>query len=184
MENMERRSFLADVVVDEGRKISGYAAVFDCDSVKMGGFVERIEPGAFAKTLRQPDVRALLEHDPRWLLGNTASGTLRLEEDHRGLKIEIDPPDTTAGRDAVESLKRGDLKAMSFGFKTVRDSWASDGSQQVRTLHEVTLFDVSLVAFPAYPDTTVALRSLQDAAPVGPGLHKRKLEIAEAECFS
>lgn len=143
--------------------IIGYAAVFNSLSEDLYGFRELIAPGAFKKTIQEADVRALLEHDPRWILGSTKSGTLRLKEDEKGLLTEIDPPDTTAGRDVLESLKRGDLKGMSFGFQTIKDSWQTNGGQVIRTLLEVALFDTSIVAFPAYPDTSVAMRSAFNA---------------------
>jgi HK97 family phage prohead protease len=164
----------------------GYAAVFNRLSLPMGGFREKIAPGAFAKSVAGGGVKALLEHDPRWLLGSTKSGTLKLLEDDRGLRAVIALPATSAGGDAAESLRRGDLGAMSIGFRTVRDSWDEN---KVRTLHEVELFDVSLVAFPAYPDTSVALRSLERwttgrrgerplAAPSGT-LRRARLRLAE-----
>ncbi|MBT9169599.1 MAG: hypothetical protein DDT19_02961 [Syntrophomonadaceae bacterium] len=161
MRNLERRDYLLEeirVTTGDAPKITGYAAVFNRLSQDLGGFYEVISPGAFRKTLQEADVRALLEHDPRWILGNTKSGTLRLQEDTEGLRIEIDPPGTTAGRDVIESLQRGDLTGMSFGFRTIKDRWAKENGQDVRTLLEVALYDVSVVAFPAYPDTSVALR--------------------------
>lgn len=163
---VERRAVKAAVAYRrEGDQpvICGYAAVFGRQSDDLGGFREVIQPGAFTASLRRGVVVALLEHDPRWLLGNTAAGTLRLREDGYGLGFEVDPPATTAGRDAVELLKRGDLAAMSFGFRTVQDAWREETAGRIRTLHEVALYDVSLVAFPAYPDTSVALRSLETA---------------------
>ncbi|MBT9176893.1 MAG: hypothetical protein DDT20_01218 [Firmicutes bacterium] len=162
MRNLERRDYpLDEIRVTTGNtpKITGYAAVFNRLSQDLGGFYEIISPGAFKKTLQEADVRALLEHDSRWILGNTKSGTLRLQEDIEGLHIELDPPNTIAGRDVVESLRRGDLTGMSFGFRTIRDRWVKENGQDVRTLLEVALQDVSIVAYPAYPDTSVALRS-------------------------
>ncbi len=162
----ERRDYpFEEIRVEPGEqpKIVGYAAVFNKLSQDLGGFREVIAPGAFKKTLKEADVCALLEHDPRWLLGNSKSGTARLKEDGEGLRVEIDPPNTTAGKDAIESLQRGDLTGMSFGFRTIRDRWEKENGQTVRTLLEVALYDVSIVAYPAYPDTSVALRSAMAA---------------------
>lgn len=156
---VEYRAFRADKLEFDEKKIVGYAAVFNKTSDDIWNFREIIAPGAFKKTIKEAEVRALLEHDPRWLLGNSKAKTLRMEEDDKGLRIEIDPPDTTAGRDAVESLKRGDLTAMSFGFRKIKDKWETKDDKPLRILLEVALYDVSLVAFPAYPDTSVALRS-------------------------
>jgi phage head maturation protease len=69
-------------------------------------------------------------------------------------------PDTQEGRDTATLVKGGELSGMSIGFRTITDEWATVNEEQVRTLREVDLFDVSVVAFPAYPDTTIAKRSL------------------------
>lgn len=194
MNNLERRFSQPNIKLspteEKRQTIAGYAAVFNSDSEDLNGFfTERIEFGAFKKTLKEADVRALVEHDPRWLLGNTKSGTLRLSEDEHGLKFEIDPPDTVAGRDVLESLRRGDLSSMSFGFRTIRDKWEQHYNKKIRTLLEVQLFDVSLVSFPAYPDTSVALRFAQKAGIIldsgnGTGLDNANIKLAEPELVS
>ena len=145
---------------DDGKaKIRGYAALFNVLSEDLGGFKEQIAPGAFAGSIHD-DVRALWNHDTNLILGRTRAKTLTLEEDKKGLRIEIHPPNTQAGRDGVESIKRGDITQMSFGFQTRKDHWEMKEGQQIRTLLDVALFEVSPVVFPAYPDTTVAVRSL------------------------
>ena len=79
--------------------------------------------------------------------------------------MEIDPPDSGAGRDLVTMIQRGDVNKMSFGFRTLKDVWErvdkGDGSkpEEIRTLLKVRLFDVSPVTFPAYPQTDIAARS-------------------------
>lgn len=142
--------------------IRGYAAVFNSLSSDLGGFVEVIRQGAFRRALSDgQDVRALVDHDPARIIGRNKAGTLRLTEDQRGLLVEIDPPDTTAGRDIVESIRRGDVTGMSFGFVARKDDWRQEGERTIRELHAVDLFDVSAVTYPAYPATEVAVRSLQ-----------------------
>jgi len=157
---IEHRSFsLSEIrVAGEGRKISGHAAVFNKLSEDLGGFREKIAPGAFASTITGADVRALFNHDPNYVLGRTKSGTLSLIEDAKGLAITIDPPETQWANDLIESVKRGDISQMSFGFRAVADEW--DDGKKVRTLKEVELFDVSVVTYPAYPQTDVKIRSL------------------------
>lgn len=142
--------------------IVGHAALFDTWSEDLGGFREKIAPGAFTATIKEADVRALYNHNADIVIGRSKSGTLRLSEDKQGLAIEIDPPDTQAGRDLLVLLERGDVDQMSFGFRTVRDEWFTPEGEAYpteRTLLEVELFDVSPVTFPAYPDTDVGLRS-------------------------
>lgn len=142
--------------------LAGHAALFDSLSLDLGGFREKISPGAFAESLEDgDDVRALFNHDPNIVLGRNVSGTLRLEEDDKGLAYEIDLPDTQAARDLAISVERGDVSQNSFGFMTLEDDWERDKEGNVtRTLEKVALFDISPVTYPAYPDTDLALRSL------------------------
>jgi HK97 family phage prohead protease len=146
-------------------RLVGYAAVFDKLSVRLAwGFREKIAPGAFADSLgRGDDVRALVEHQGGLLtLGRNTADTLRLAEDKKGLRVEMDLPDTTAGRDIKVLVERGDLHQMSFGFRvpTGGDEWSEDEDQnEERTVTKADLFDVSVVAFPAYEDTEVLARA-------------------------
>ena len=150
---------------NEKPKISGYAAVFGKWSEDLGGFREKIAKGAFTKALKASDPRALFNHDSNYVLGRKSAGTLDLKEDNKGLFMEIDPPDTQFARDLMVSIERGDITQQSFGFYLSPDGekWAEDKKTGAvtRTITEVEeLLDVSPVTFPAYPDTTVALRSL------------------------
>ena len=143
----------------EEPKIVGYASVFGQKSEDLGGFTEIVRPGAFRKTIKESDVRALLNHDPNYVLGRNKSGTLELKEDSTGLKMTITPPDTQWARDLMTSIKRGDIDQASFGFRTVKDEWRTEDGKQIRELVEAKLFDVSVVTQPAYPQTSVAVRS-------------------------
>jgi len=139
--------------------IEGYAAVF-ATPTDLGGIREVIEPGAFSGALSRPDdVRALWNHDSSNVLGRLRSGTLRLSEDAKGLRVEIDPP-ASAVRE-LEAIQRGDVDQMSFGFIVRREEWDETGDMPLRTIFDAELFDVSPVTFPAYPSTEVALRSLE-----------------------
>ncbi|WP_300009705.1 HK97 family phage prohead protease [uncultured Roseobacter sp.] len=162
----------------------GYAALFDERSEDLGGFVEQIAPGAFSGSVGG-DIRALINHNSNHVLGRTKSRTLRVEEDNRGLRIEVTPPDTGAARDLLESVRRGDIDQMSFGFRTKKDSWDEVDGTIVRTLLDVTLIEVSPVTFPAYPQTEIALRSMEawqeENTPEPPDftLRRRKLDLLE-----
>ncbi|HEX9344233.1 MAG TPA: HK97 family phage prohead protease, partial [Actinomycetota bacterium] len=147
-------------------RIVGYAAVFNARSGDLGGFREEIAPGAFTDALAADgDVLALVEHNPGLILGRRSSSTLSLQQDARGLRVEIDPPNTTVGNDAIENVRRGDIKGMSFRFpRGAKDSWRKDGSDSVRTLHKVGLLEVTLTSIPAYDATSVSLRALDDRA--------------------
>ena len=151
----ERR--FASEIRASGRRLEGYAARFNV-LADLGTFREQIEPGAFTRSLGG-DVLALLDHDTGKVLGRTRSGTLRLSEDARGLHFSLDLPDTQAGRDVVALAERGDLGGMSFGF-TVPPG-GEDWGDNLRRLREVELREISVVsAWPAYPDTEVAVRAM------------------------
>ena len=167
--DVERRFLRCEVRAVDGedgeRRIEGYAAVFEQESEDLGGWREVIMPGAFADAVSD-DVRALFNHDPSLILGRTVSGTLDLAEDERGLRYAIQPPDTRYAQDLLVSLERGDVDQSSFGFRVIEDRWIQPTDERpypVRVLHKVTLFDVSPVTFPAYPTTTVAVRSMVES---------------------
>lgn len=145
-------------------KIAGHAAMFDKLSEPLFGFREKISPGAFAGTIKKDDVRALFNHDPNYVLGRNKAKTLRLKEDDLGLYIEIDPPEASWAKDLIESIRRGDISQMSFGFITMKDEWEHfKNKESIRTLVEVKLFDVSPVTYPAYPETSVKVRDYVNA---------------------
>jgi len=144
-------------------RLSGYAAVFNNDSVPLP-FIERIAPGAFRKTLTEtPDVRLLINHEGL-PLARTKNDTLRLHEDETGLYMDADLPDTQAARDLYTLVERGDVDQMSFAFRVIRQTW-NEGRTE-RTLTELSLADgdVSVVTYPAYPTTTVEAREQLKAA--------------------
>jgi HK97 family phage prohead protease len=172
------------------RTLTGYAALYNVESPEYYGFVEEIAPGSFAAALRgEDDVRALVNHDPSLVIGRSTAGTLRLSDDAKGLRVEIDVPDTTVGRDLVTSIDRGDVNQMSFAFEVVRDEWsyrdANGRSVTKRRLLEARLYDVSAVTYPWYPDTEISARArgmLEDrAAKARAAGQRRAREIALAE---
>lgn len=145
----------------DSKKIIGYAAVYNRASEDLGGFIEYVRPGAFDRSLKSnPDVRALIDHDPSLILGRTLSGTLILESDTTGLKVTIDPPPTTYASDLLTVMQRGDVSQMSFAFTSAVDDWKLVDGQRTRDLIDLDLVDVSVVTYPAYPDTSVAVRAL------------------------
>jgi len=141
---------------------AGYGSVFNAASSDLGGFTEVVAPSAFDEVLND-DVRGLFNHDPNFVLGRTTAGTLKLDVDDTGLRYEIDLPDTQTVRDlVVEPMRRGDITGSSFGFMVDEDEWIErDDGKIVRTINKVgKLLDVSPVTYPAYPDTSAAMRSL------------------------
>ena len=146
--------------------IRGYAAVFQSDSQDLGGFYERILPGAFDDVMRtNPDVFGKYNHER--VIGRTSSGTMKLSVDARGLRYEISPPKAAA--DVVELISRGDVRGSSFAFRTKGDSerWYKD--DQGRMIREIRKFDflgdAGPVDSPAYlaTETYVSKRALDMA---------------------
>ena len=144
----------------EGRMIVGYASLFNTVA-EIGGFREQVAPGAFSETIGAgDDVRALIDHDASRVLGRSRADTLRLSEDDKGLRIEIDLPDTQTARDLTVSMKRGDITQMSIGFYTRKEEWdQTDPDHPLRTITQAELFDVSVVTFPAFEETEAQVRS-------------------------
>ena len=166
-DKVERRVFAADdaelrVTNDDEPQIVGYAARFGKWSEDLGGFREKIKAGAFDSVVGD-DVRCLRNHNPDLLLGRTAAGTLVINANAKGLKFLNTPPNTVTGRETMESIRRGDITGCSFSFRVAKDEWHEDKAGRVeRTILEFErLFDVGPVTYPAYPDTSVATRSLE-----------------------
>lgn len=143
---------------EKTNEIEGYAAVFNSPAVIGDCFTEEILPGAFARTLSENgDVRALFNHNWDIVLGRTKAGTLWLEEDDRGLKFRVTLPNTSAARDLIESMERGDINQCSFLFDAVVDQWDYSGEMPKCSIVEAKLYEVSIVSLPAYEDTEASL---------------------------
>ncbi len=125
------------------------------------GAVERIAPGAFARSISEGhDVVCLFNHDMNQVLGRTPQ-TLKLVADERGLHYEVDLPGTQLGKDVAELIERGDLRGSSFAFRPTSKRWTRDGDLDVLEVRDLNLSDVSIVTRPAYKGTAVSLRSEQ-----------------------
>mgnify|MGYP003308057480 CR=1 FL=1 len=174
---MERRTFKTDFKLRrDGEEnhpvIEGYFSVFNSNYEMGAGMSESIAPGAFDGQT-SGDVRALIDHETRLVLGRTKAGTLQLSQDERGLwgRIDINPNDGDA-MNLVARVERGDVDQCSFGFDILDEEteFRDDGSVHW-TIKSVKLYEVSVVTFPAYQDTAVACRSKQKEE-----LDKRKTE--------
>lgn len=168
MSDIERRGIVGIEVRQDGARprLVGYAAMFGVRSLDLGGFVETIKAGAFARSLKTgTDIRAFVDHDSGLIIGRRSANTLIIAEDSRGLRVEITPPDTQAGRDVIENVRVGNLDQMSFGFRVPKDgdTWDLKAAPPVRELQAIDLLEVSVVAMPAYPQTEIALRAMATA---------------------
>lgn len=153
--------------------IEGYFAVFNSNYDIGGGMTESVAPGAFSQSLRENDVRALVNHDSTLVLGRTSSKTLELHEDDKGLygRIAINPNDRAA-MDLYARVERGDVDGCSFGFD-IREQETEflDNGDVHWTLTDVDLGEVSCCTFPAYEATNIEARSKDRAE-----LKKRSME--------
>ena len=160
------RRFVSDLVKrnegQESRRIGGYAALVNVPTLIREDdfeYEEVILPGAFDDAVQASDIRALLNHDVNELLGRTASGTLALIVDDKGLSYVVDVPKTRD--DVLEMVERGDLSESSFQFSILEERWTErEGQPELREIIKMDrIYDVAPVTFAAYPDTTVAKRS-------------------------
>jgi len=165
----ERRTWALDAISLRAKAdalhFRGHAAVFD-QRTWIGppkyGFWEEVAPEAFDRAMSEDDVRLLVDHDPGKVLARNVAGTLRLTKDKRGLVADADMADVSYARDLAVLLDRGEVSQMSFGFVPRTEEWSTlDDGAEVRRLVDVELFDVSVVAYPAYEGTDAALRAVE-----------------------
>ena len=177
-------------IEDNGRRqrIVGTAVVYDQISQRMNFGREIIKPGTFTESLKSgPDVRALVNHKGDLILGRKSTGTLKITDTRTAMHVEIDPPDTTAGRDITESIRRGDAGGMSFAFRAQQpggDEWEMRDAEPLRIVKLAKIFDVSVVTEEqAYLQTQVALRSLAawKAGRTSVAALRRRLELGAAD---
>lgn len=162
MNKKEYRAITGEMrAAPDGRTVEGYAALYN-QVADLGYFREMILPGAF-DSADMKDVRALFNHEPNNILARTASGTLRLTADERGLRYEFEAPNTTVGNDLLEMIRRGDISQSSFAFSVDKVQWEEEsGKPDLRKIERFsTIYDVSPVTYPAYAGTTVQARSLE-----------------------
>lgn len=152
---------------DGTRIIERLAIVYESWSVDLGGFREIIKRGAAKRVISErQDVRCLGHHDVGFVLGRTKSGTLTLREGNEGLHFECSVPDTPRALELVSSLERGDLDACSFAFDIPPDGarWIIPNDPNMpweREIYDLIVYEVSVVAFPAYTETSAAARELE-----------------------
>lgn len=161
----------------ENPRIEGYFAVFNSNYEICHGCTESIAPGAFTDELHA-DVRALIDHDTRLVLGRTTAGTLELREDEHGLwgGIDINPNDTEA-MNLYARVKRGDVSQCSFGFNILDEEHEDRGDGTYHwTIKKVRLFEISCCTFPAYEETAISARKADIAE-----IEKRKLDVWKEE---
>lgn len=165
---------------DGGPVIEGYFAVFNSDYEIWPGATEQVAPDAFNNCL-DLDVRALCDHMTNLVLGRTSAGTLELRVDEKGLwgRIKINEQDSDA-MNLYARVQRGDVSQCSFGFDILDEEYIDnrDGSC-TWILHDVYLWEVSVVTFPAYAETSVEARKKEREAELKRQLELRKKQLKE-----
>ena len=145
---------------DENMIVEGYALKFNKESNLLGEFVEVISPEAL-RNADLSDVRCLIDHNSSYVLGRTVADTLKLEVDDVGLRFRCELPNTSYARDLYENIKLGNINQCSFGFTIEEDGDEFERREDgifKRTVNKIrSLCDVSIVTYPAYEDTDVAL---------------------------
>nr|WP_273123926.1 HK97 family phage prohead protease [Bacillus weihaiensis] len=152
---------------NEVLKVSGYVNKTEQLSEVLGvskRFKEKVSKGAFDRAIKNTtkDIDFLVEHDSKKILASTRNGSLQLREDGQGLFMSATIVPTSWGKDAYEMINSGIFKNMSFGFRTIKDTWKQvESNLYERTIEELELFEVSVVKNPAYSQSTIAARSIE-----------------------
>ncbi len=143
------------------KRIEGYFAVFDSNYELWDGATESIGRNAFDGALAD-DIRALIDHETRLVLGRTTAGTLTLRVDEHGLwgSIRINEADSDA-MNLYARVQRGDVSQCSFGFDILQERTDVDSATGAVhwTIEKVKLYEVSCVTFPAYKETAIQARA-------------------------
>lgn len=179
VENKEEKREIRNIVIKEFRavktpveegkeeekqpiKFEGYAATFNERSSSGWWGDEEILPGAFAESIKDDDIRCLFNHDSNYVLGRNTPKTLELKEDEKGLFFSVTAPDTRWAEDLALSVERGDINQCSFQFSVKEVNWifgTGEGEPDLRQIKKAKLYDVSIVTFPFYENTSVELKS-------------------------
>lgn len=145
----------------EAKAVWGYAVLWDSVTTIANEFLEQFARGSLTRSIREDDIRMLLDHDSGRVIGRTASGSLRLREDALGLRYDVDVNlDTPDGQTLAGTVGRRDVSGISPSFVVRAESWVDGGTRlPLRTITDARLIEISAVAWPAYPQTTAVMRS-------------------------
>ena len=147
---------------DDGKRSVAGVIPYDKESENLGYFTEIIRKGAFDRSLKDRDIVCLWSHNSQYVLGRVSAKTLSLEDRSDGLHFECELSGASWASDVYETIARGDVPGVSFGFRIISDKWTRhEGEPDLRELLDVDLFEISVgVAFPAYPDASASTREL------------------------
>jgi HK97 family phage prohead protease len=187
MKRMELRTQSIDIRSndDDSLTVSGYVNKTNQLSETLGAakrFREKIEPGVFKRAIqRAKDIHFFAEHNKDRILASTKNGSLTLREDNQGLYMEATISPTSWGKDYYQLIKDGIISNMSFGFRTIADSWEKQGNENIRTIKDMDLFEVSAVRDPAYSQSSIAARSIEVDEVDVPEIEEEKRVVEKIE---
>lgn len=145
------------VLMQDGHPIVvGSAIVFNEWSCDLGGFRERILPGA---PVLDPDLKALFDHQTAYVIGSLRAGTMDVSVTDDCVGMTARPPETTWAADMLTSMKRGDIDGMSFAMRVREDKWYVEAGQVCRDVIAADVAELTITSMPAYPQTTAEARS-------------------------
>ncbi len=182
MKQLELRVNAIEFNSDEEMVLEGYVNKTEQLSKKLGGFREKVEKGCFARAIeRAESIKLLFEHNSESLLASTKNGSLSLEEDKKGLKIRATLIDTTLGQDTYKLVKAGLIDAMSFGFYVIEDNWEKVDGENIRTIKDLELIEVSIVENPAYVQSSISARGYEVIENIEVPVVEEEVELREEQ---
>lgn len=162
--------------------LRGYALVWNTLSTDRGGYKVRLAPDSARFTT---PARALYQHNPAAVIGNTANGTLRLTSDDIGVHFEIDLPDTTTGRDVAELVGKEYVAGMSFSMlyhPEPKGQVVTEDKEKIFNAEEFTVDEITVTGNPAFLDTSVRVKEadpLPELQRAVPQSHSTDAKVAE-----
>jgi HK97 family phage prohead protease len=167
----ERRASNSNLEVrsesDGTRTLSGVCVVYNTLSQDMGGWFEKIAPGAFSESLAQRSQAVLFSHDDSKVLGKVKAGTTSFEDSHTVLRYSCKLGNSSLANDVVDMVSRGDIESNSFGFSVLEDDWSNEGGKVTRVVRKGIIYEASPVLYPAYetPQNVVNVRAALRSCP-------------------
>lgn len=158
--DVEVRALQTESRVEAERQLVGEGVPYGRESADMGGWREMFEPGAFSESAAEDDIRVIWQHDPGCVFGRTKVGTARVWEEGESVRYSAKPPDAQWARDALESIRRGDVDQSSFAFRVAKDGyrWVRRDGYDLRIVSRARIVELGPQTHPAYQDTSVAVQ--------------------------
>lgn len=163
---IEVRTILGEVRAGDGDNpvLRGSSITYGHLSEDLGGFREKFAPGTFDGLLEHPDLRVVNQHDNTYVFGRVGAGTARYRVHEGRVLYEADPPDAQWARDAMASIRRGDIYQSSFAFRVAKggDDYEKVDGEIIRTVYAVSEFlESGPQTTPAYRTTSTVVRALE-----------------------